>query len=192
MVERSDFAAVMAFLATACGVKIRTPDEQADFARQTEVYYDLLADLPLATLQAAAKRTALAHRYPSLPPAGAIRSEARTLERASVAGPVAWEMVVRAIRQYGRRRPTAGLGSLPAEVARAARLVGWEVLCDAPREGTLVRHQFLATYDQIQAGADREAELPAALRGLARGVGELPAGAPDVPRSKLQLPSGGD
>lgn len=173
-VEPAEFGKVMCFLESVTGA----PPTSAD---RVQAYYDLLGDLPLPLLQAAAKRAALAHRWPSLPPAGSIRQEARNLERAEVSADVAWEMVRQAVRAYGRRRPTLALDSLPRAVARAARSMGWEVLCEAKREDTLVRHQFTEAYDRLRAYDDREAELPAALRAMAKGVGELPGPARQPP-----------
>lgn len=190
MVDPKAFASVIALLESATGA----PPTPAD---RVAVYYDLLADLPLSLLQAAAKRAALVHRFPSLPPAGSIRSEARKLEASDPSPTAAWELAVAAVRKYGIRRPVTGLKSLPPAVERAARAVGWEVLCDARREDTLVRHQFLTTYDAQARSDQREAELPAPLRVLSEGIGSpletarqppvLPprACADDVPRADL-------
>lgn len=139
------------------------------------MYFDLLGDLPVDVLQAAARRAVLAHRWPNLPPAGAIRAEALALVQPRTLGPVAWALALAAVRRYGRRRESEGLASLPADAALALRCFGWRVLCDATDDRLgLAEHQFLERYEALIGTVRHEAALPRPVRAVAEGIGQLP------------------
>lgn len=188
-----EFAPIMAYIATATGAPKPTRE-------QTEVYFDLLKDVPLNVLSAAAKQAVLDHVYPTLPPAGVIRKAANALQQPATTGPEAWRLFVAAVRKHGsgKRRVfraghdpvdidnrETGLASLPPQVARAAANFGWETLCDtSPDDMGIAQTQFLKVYATMADHEQRLAIMPPSVKAVAAGI----AGAFGMPEPKqLQL-----
>lgn len=175
---RLEFAPVLAFLVAAAGREM--PDGQS------EVYYELLSDLPAAAVLVAVKRCVAESRYPGFPPVGAIRAAASEVgSPEAIPWPAAWRLACDAARRFGAARPTRptaeaeALASLPPCVAAAARAVGWGVICDASEgDCDTLRAQFRDSYSLVNGRGDRERRLPGPLRAgvarLADGVGALP------------------
>lgn len=161
---RDEFAQVSAYLSAAVGKPMP--------ADQLEVYYDLLRDLPLSAVGAAARQSLVESRYPAIPPVGTIRQ----LAVAALRGPhltwaEAFELAMRAVRRHGLDGERAGLASLPPVVAHAARCIGWRSLCDATDLDT-PRAQFRDAYAPLAAREDRLGALPESVR---RTIEELAA-----------------
>ena len=164
MIEKLDFAKLIAFLEAGCGCKAATE-------MQNEVYFDLLRDLPLAALQAAAKRALLAHRYPTLPPVGMLREYAMELidGQAPTHGE-AFDLVMTAVRRFGYMQETAGLESLDLLCRRAVRAMGgWQAMCEAPiDERSTTRAQFRMAYDALSDRDQDQRNLPESIRPTSR------------------------
>lgn len=154
------------------------------------MYFDLLGDLELGVLQAAAKRAALEHRYPSLPPAGLIRQHAADLVHPPLPAAKAWEQACVVARRWGedlvfrarftektRQRIEADLARLDPRARAAAEAYGWRNVVEAqPGVGFA---QFRNVYESLDGAERREAALPPALRlpAVAKalaGVGAMP------------------
>lgn len=154
---RKEFGAVIAYLESGCGKKLP--------ANGVEVYWDLLSDLPLAALQAAAKRALLEGQYPVFPPVGTLRKlavEALPSGRNSPSAIEAWGLLRTALVRYGYTQADKGLGSLPALVAKTARCLGWRELCDATMPD-VIRAQFCKAYETVLGREQRERLLPPAM-----------------------------
>src|SRR5262249_9799575 len=139
---REEFAVVMALLASATGKAI--DDKQA------EVYFELLGDLPAEALRFAAKRALLESAYPVLPPVGVLRKLAVEATNGCDREPTpdeAWNIVRRAIRDFGYRHQEEGIESLPAgPIRRAVQCLGWQSLCDST-EPEICRAQFRKAFE---------------------------------------------
>lgn len=163
--SRTDFAAVMAYLAAGMGKPV--PAETA------EVYYDLLGDLPLPALQAAARLVLLQHHYATFPPVALLRQEAVKVMAGAegvMAGAEAWEIVRRLIARYGWSGGRQAFEQMPPLVRRAADCLGWTEMCDSTQP-EVCRVQFMRAFDAIAAGQRREAMLPAPLRESIAALG---------------------
>lgn len=164
--NREDFAAVIAYLGAGVGKSFS--------AEQAEVYFDLLGDLPLPILQAAARQALMESIYPTIPTPGALRQIALRLMNPDVPAAVeAWDLVRRAILRYGYAQEARALATLPEPVANAARLLGWVSLCDSTCVETC-RAQFTKAYDALVQRSQRESLMPLPYRqrlaGLLEGV----------------------
>lgn len=167
---REEFAAVGAYLASAVGRPM--PRDQA------EVYYDLLRDLRVQTVQEAARRAVAANQFPTVPPVGVIRGLALEIARPPQPGwGEAWGLVMKAVRRFGHDRERDALAALPAAVAHAASCMGWESLCATnPQDCNTARSQFRDIYNPIAERVEHEAALPAPVRvapALCRPVGRI-------------------
>src|SRR5690348_12353028 len=115
---RDEYTPVLAYLTAAAGRLM--PDAQS------EVYFELLSDLPGALALLAVKRCVAESRYPGFPPVGTIRAVAAELAGSTArVWPEAWALACRAARRYGLHREQQALDSLPSPVARAAVAIGW-------------------------------------------------------------------
>jgi hypothetical protein len=165
---REEFAPVAAYLAAA--VNKPFPREQA------EVYFDLLRDLPIAAVGAAAKQALVESAYPTIPPVGTLRR----LAVAACAPPElsayeAWGLVLRAVQNFGLDGKRKALASLPPAAAAAAEAMGWRSLCDATELET-PRAQFRQAYETMAGREQRERNLPPALRDVLARIGHAPGG----------------
>lgn len=166
MIDRVEFAAVMAYLGAACDRQVTR--------EQAEVYFDLLGDLPLPVLQAAARRAVLESQYPTLPPVGVLR---RLAVEAADAEPVkdaqeAVDLVRRAVSRYGYNRVGEALATLPPVVSKAVEAFGWRRLCYST-DGAIIWAQFRDSYEALAGRERRQRLLPEPLkRQLAALAGE--------------------
>ena len=173
MTSREEFAAVMRYLFAGIGKPF--------CANQTEVYFDLLGDLPLVALQLAARQALLESRYPTLPTAGTLRQLAlEKLRPRTLTAMEAWDLVCAAVNRFGLSRRDKALATLPEPARRAVCAIGWEALCDMPAGGgDTIRAQFRDAYGQLATLDEREALPPAQyqqqarelLDGVAEGLG---------------------
>jgi hypothetical protein len=162
MIPPEQFAVVTAYLSAAVGKPMS--------AEQTEVYYDLLGDLPLPALQLATRQALLESRYPTIPTPGALRQIALALLRpAPFQAMEAWELVLRAVNRFGLSGMARALATLPEPARGAARALGWGSLCDLTLEQMpTVRAQFRDAYTQLAARGEQEALPPARYQQQAR------------------------
>lgn len=155
---RSEFAAVMRYLRGASGKPV---------SRATsEVYWDLLGDLPLPVLQAAARRAVLESQYPTLPPVGVLRRLAVELLEGRNALCDCQEAVCRvktAVSRFGYGGAEKARPTLPESVWRAVESFGWRRLCDAT-DGAIIWAQFRDCYEAMAGRERRERLLPAPLK----------------------------
>ena len=172
----TDFATSMAYLAAGCGRPLT--------AEAAEVYFDLLGDLPARALQIAVKRALLESSFTSFPSVGTLRKLATEALQGTDKLPVAmeaWEQVSAAVRRFGLSGQDRALKSLPPVVARTARAVGWQCLCDARLENLdVLRAHFLKAYDAVAGREQREALLPPPLKAVLAQIGREGSSEPDT------------
>lgn len=122
-------------------------------AEQVELWYELLGDLPLNSLQAAIKRALLENEYPVIPPVGRIRRLAS--EHASgipIDAEQAFARVREAISQFGWPDPGKAAEFLgPAIWSVVQGVGGWQRICDSPPD------QRQALFSQFRDGWQRAA-----------------------------------
>lgn len=152
---RTEFASIMAYLAAGSG--------KALSREATEVYYDLLGDLPEQALQAAARRALLEGQYPTFPPAGTLRKLAvEAAEPGLPPAAEAYRMVLGVLNAPAGLRPGL-VEALPVAARQAAEAMGWKSMGDST-EPEVCRAQFTRCYEQYATRQQRERLLPATLR----------------------------
>lgn len=148
-------------LATGCPID-RDPMRGA---KRTQIYFDLLKDIPLAALRTGVERLLAERKWASFPQS----AEIRELAVASMHGEVqamtweeAWEMAGKTVRKFSERKQVEGLASLPPTVAGALRAFGWQRMCDMrPDEiGTAVA-QFRDIFNNLALREQKLKMLPA-------------------------------
>ena len=166
---RPEFAAVLGYLGASCG---KTVGEGT-----AEVYFDLLGDLPLPVLQAAARRAVLEAQYPVIPPVGVLRRLAVELLEGRNTLCDCQDAVCRvkaAVSRFGFNGGEKARQTLPESVWKAVKAFGWRRLCDST-DGAIVWAQFRDCYEAMAGRERRERLLPAPLKrtllALARGEG---------------------
>jgi hypothetical protein len=163
-VTRSEMGSVLAYLSASVGKPI---------APETgEVYHDLLGDLPLPVLQAAARRAVLESSYPVLPPVGVLRRLAVEALEGSNALCDCQEAVCRvkaAVSRFGFNGAEKARPALPEHVWRAVENFGWRRLCDST-DGAIVWAQFRDCYESMAGRERRERLLPEPLRRTLRAL----------------------
>ncbi len=170
---RAEFARVMAYLAAGCG--------KPASLEQTQVYFDLLEDLPGPAVEEAARRSLLEHKYPTIPPVGLIRQHALAMNGERTTGPEAWRLVLKAVRRYGAVGESRGLATLPADVAHGVRCFGWRVICDATDDELgIVQTQFLKMYETLSRRDDRKALMPPMSPAAAAICGSIAKALPEA------------
>lgn len=176
--SKTEFASVMAYLAAGCG--------KPASLEQTRVYFDLLGDLPLTAVQEGARRALLEHKFPTLPPVGLIRSHAVSLGNERMTGAEAWQLILAAIRRYGLAHQARGMISLPPEVAHAATVFGWRLICETRDDELGIRQTaFLKVWDALAKQDDRKCLMPppnAANAILTQGIGIPSTDEKTIPR----------
>lgn len=166
---RVEFAECMGYAALAVGKPL--PKEA------TEVYYDLLGDLPLDVLRLAVKRVVLEHRWATFPTVAEFRAAASEAMcgRELTAGE-AMALVRRAVSVFSFQREAAALASLPPLVAQAVDALGWRTICDST-EPEIWGAQFRKAYETLVARERRQAILPPSVARMVQAIGNrhLPA-----------------
>lgn len=204
--NRKDFNAVITFLEVATGKPIveglpGADDTKKQAVARIAVYFELLGDLPLATLRLAAKQVALQHRWASFPSAAEIRQAAAEILGNKIGGLTAaeaWAMVARVADavdpshagsyiRNGIEYPSmleAFLDGAPEMVRRAVFTFGIAQLCDRREPIGVVRAQFTKTFETLAAKDQSRLLLPAAMQqaiannaapetaGLLEGIGQ--------------------
>jgi hypothetical protein len=185
-VDKVEFAKVMAVLVAGTGAKEPTPE-------QLDVYYQLLADLPINVLQTAAARALIEHRYPSLPPVGLIRQHAVAVTTPESTSTIAdgWAAVQAfAIRwQYWLTEGVpsdpktlanmeAWRATIPPTALRAAQSYGWQNIIEA--DGSVAFAHFRQLHESLDKRRQQEEALPPSVRTPAAAtlidrIGRMPA-----------------
>jgi hypothetical protein len=178
-----EFAKVMNYIANMIGKPIGATPKEAD--ARMEGYWELLKDLRLDILQAAAKRVVLEHKWNTFPTVAEIRELATQTAAGTIAElppAEAWRLASEAIakidpeirgpyRMRGRdgvmrefpSQAEAVLDRLPPIVTRAIRAYGLHPMCFGQEPMGVVRGQFLRIYEQLAEQEKKSASLPAAL-----------------------------
>jgi hypothetical protein len=160
----------MEYLTAATGLQL---DEPA-----MAVWHDLLGNLPPEALAEAVKRYALTDKSGRRPmPALLIEMTNEVIHGRPLEHGAAWELVKRAIHVYGYPREPQALDSLPDDVRRAAERIGWQTICDWPKDATgVLTAQFRDIYNQVVETKTKEAAYRAAglTTNLTKGIGEEP------------------
>lgn len=169
---RAEFAPIMAYLATAVNCPAPTRE-------QVQVYFDYLKDRDAAVVFWACRAVVIDHKWPNLPPIGAILRLIVAKLQPPIPPGDAWAMTLAAVRRYGagtrnvwhdgKAHPQnfteIGLASLPPLVARAARAYGWDLLANTRDEDLgKAQHAWLRIYEATRDDADAVAMLPESLR----------------------------
>lgn len=136
---------------------------------QAKVYYDLLKDIPFATLQFAVKRAVQEMAQNFIPTVGKIREYAAEYAVGQLPlAAEAWTAVLKAIKRFGYVRRAEALQSLDPVAAAAADSIGWDTLCDSENI-SILSGQFRMAYEAIaKRFADRmklSVELRPAITG---------------------------
>lgn len=135
-----------------------------------EVYFDLLGDLDAQTLQLAAKRVLLEHRWASFPTVAELReAAAETVQgrTSALSTGEAWALAWAAI---GRLDPEVegsfdrATSHLPPLVLEAMKTFGVAALCYGDEPIGVIRAQFSKVFEQLAAREKRLALLPAAVK----------------------------
>lgn len=173
---KADFIPIMAYIGTAIGKPIGATKEEV--ASRTEVYFDLLGDLPAHTLQVAAKRVVLEHKWATFPTVAELRQAASETIRGQVSGlssaeawGLAWDAVKRIDLDIEETIQRACEG-LPPLVVEAMRAFGITALVTGKEPISVVRGQFLKVYEQLQARDQRQALLPNRLKADIAKIGQ--------------------
>lgn len=120
-----------------------------------DTWAENLADIPAETTAAALRAHIATSPYP--PKICDIRKWA--LQNSFMDPGEAWALVVRAIHDYGHNRELQAIASLPEEVGRIAKQMGWRDLCMS--ENIMAdRAHFLKIYQACQERNTRLAALP--------------------------------
>lgn len=160
---RPEFAAIMAYIAAATGKSLS--------ADATEVYYELLGDLPAPVLRVTAKRVVLEHKWATFPTVAELREAAILTASGEVVGlspAEAWDLAWSAAKKIDLEVEGSlqrACARLPPLVVEAMRVFGIATLCSTRGDPVgVVRAQFLKIYEQLQTRDHRVALLPAAVR----------------------------
>lgn len=166
---KAEFLPVMAYIAAAIG---------KPFAREaSEVYFDLLGDLPLDVLKVTAKRVVVEHKWASFPTVAELREAAAETMRGEVkalspaeAWKLAWDAACRIDPEVSGsfERETK---NLPPLVVEAMVTFGVNALCYGKEPVGVIRGQFLKVVEQLQVRDRRHAMLPAPVKQAVRAIG---------------------
>lgn len=158
----SEFLPIMAYLSAAIGKPLSK--------ESSEVYFDLLGDLPVDILKTSVKRVALEHKWASFPSVAELREAAALTQRqvvTDISPAEAWQRAWAVARLIDLDIPGSAerhLAKLPPLVLAAVQAFGLPALCYGKEPVGVVRGQFLKIYEQLLAGAQREALLPKSVR----------------------------
>ena len=153
---RQEFSRLMAFLSAA----IDKPVSKAT----VEAYFEMLGDLHYGLAMAAVQKIIATDEFPVLPTIGKIRKAAADLKGNSrISAAEAWGIVIKSIKDYGYYREAEALQSMPEDVARVVRWMGWQELCHSDNVD-VIRGQFLKMYEAETKRHQDFAVLPPAVR----------------------------
>lgn len=151
----------------------------------TEVYYQVLKDLPLDLLKAAILDR-LATDTAWAPSPGQLRGAAFRMiedERGDPSAGEAWGEVMAAVGRYGYiRKPTF---SDPLITRCVEAVGGWQLLCRSPIEAmTATRARFLQSYEVLKTRERGQERMLPAVRGVVKKMA--------APAQQAQIGPGGE
>lgn len=185
MTSKADFSRLMAFISSAT--------QKAVSAETVEVYYDLLGDLDIETLKAAAKQVVLEHRWATLPSVAELREAAVKIVHKydNMPAQTAWSIAWRAAGKidpdiHGEFVTFDGAGNkivhasqteyaladVPEHVRQCMQTFGMARLVAGNEPIGVMQAQFCQTYTALQLEAKRDAMLPASLRSEIAALGD--------------------
>lgn len=189
VLDYDDWLKCSAFLTAATG--------RAMDAKQIEVYYELLSDIPFDALKVACRRAVQENDASWMPPIGLIRKHAADEMFGSIpAWSDEWEHVRALVHSYGIGRQSEAYRQMSPMTQQAVTAVGWSSICDSEII-SLHATQFQKAYESL---ASRESStrrisvdlrpritseagmvsLPSQQRPLARIAQELAARMPSA------------
>jgi hypothetical protein len=143
-------------LITICSANYRNWPEPGKETAMVDLWTMMLRDMPLEVAQAAVMTHMSQSVFP--PTVADIRGAAEKITSPNRLEAIeAWDLIIRAIRNYGYYREVEAMASLPPEVADMARRFTWESLCTNDNPDTL-RAQFRMAWE-TQAKRQREDRL---------------------------------
>jgi len=164
---------IMGYLGIGCGKPLS--------ADALEVYFDLLGDLDRETLQIAAKRVLLEHRWATFPSVAELREAAALTVRGSeteLTAAEAWELAWSAVgkmdleiigeyivngKTYANQAASC-LDGLPSLVVEAMVVFGVPAMCYGSEPVGVIRGQFTKIFEQLAARDKRVALIPLPMR----------------------------
>lgn len=123
---------------------------------QSDVYYELLSDIPADALRNACLRAIQEQRDNWMPSVGLIRSFAAEAINGTLPNWAdEWDHVRSLVRVCGYMRGNDAMRSMTPVTQQAVRAIGWETICDSENI-SIQAAQFRMAYEQA---AKREADL---------------------------------
>lgn len=156
-------------LITICSANYRNWPEPGKEAATVDLWTMMLGDIPFAIAQAAVMTHMSQSAFP--PTVADIRSAAEKITSPNRLEAIeAWDLILRAIRNYGYYRESEALASLPPEVANMVRRFTWEALCTSENIDTL-RAQFRMAWETQSKRQREERLMPPEVRQLLEAPG---------------------
>lgn len=151
-------------------------------ANQLQVYYDLLTDIPLATLKGACMRALQEQKDNWLPSVGLIRSLASEVGNGLLPNWAdEWDHVRMLVRSCGYMRKGDAMRAMSPVTQQAVKGVGWESICDSENIA-IQAAQFRMAYE---AAAKREQDMRRISPELRPAIEYGPSTTPAVDRGLI-------
>ncbi len=172
----ADFAVVMRFIEDALPTVPKLSKASAN------AYYDLLGDLPLPLLQAAAIKVLSEHEYNTFPAVAKLRRAAveimADIQNEDIRPSEAWQMARKISWQLDPNHTgswckngveylsmwDAVTEGMPSVVLETVRRYGVRELCEGQDPPGVARAQFQKMFEDVVGKRDERAQLPAALK----------------------------
>lgn len=133
---------------------------------RTQVYWDLLNDLPFDVAMISARKVIATLENPFLPMPAVFRGVAAQITGPNIPpAPDAYAEVLKAIRDFGSYREKEGLDSLSPLVKKATMAIGWKELCLC-EEPEVIRGQFRMAYEALEKREITDMKTPQALKDV--------------------------
>lgn len=133
---------------------------------RTQVYWDILNDLPFDVAMTAGRKVIATLENPFLPMPAVFRGMALQVTGQTVpSAPDAYAEVLRAIRNFGSYRETEALASLAPMTQKAVKAIGWKDLC-LSEEPDVIRGQFRMAYEALEKRETSDAKTPQSLKQI--------------------------
>lgn len=137
---------------------------------RTQVYWDLLNDLPFDVLMIAAKKVLATLENPFLPMPAVFRGEvAQITGPKHLTAPEAYMEALRSIRNFGGYREQEALESLSPLTRKAVESIGFKNLCYSDEPGVLAG-QFRMNYEALAKRESIDSKTPIILKELIDGI----------------------
>jgi len=142
---------------------------------KTQVYWDMLNDLPFDVAMVGGKRIIATLENPFLPmPAVFRKASLEVTGKETLPWPEAYEQVLKAIRNFGVHRIEQAMNSLtPINQAAMRALGGFQAFC-VNEENDTNRAQFRMAYEALERREMMDAKTPQKLKDLMEGMKDSP------------------